>query len=385
MAEEVGMTHRILLVDDEANILEGYQRVLKKSFDLEVAQGGPEALALLERRGPFAVLVADMRMPGMSGLDLLAEVRARFPDTTRIMLTGNSDQKTAMDAVNHGQVFRFLAKPCPPEELELALLAGLRQHQLVVAEKELLEQTLTGAVNLFSELLAGVDPVLFSRSQVVRARSAALARLLGCDPVWEVEIAALLGPIGRITLPLQAAGSPAGVEALLAAMPEVGARLLEPIPRMQGVARMIRYQAKGFDGSGLPADEVRGEAIPLGARILKVLWDFSALEEARKSRAVALEELRLRPKTYDPKVLAALAESLADRRPVAVARSLRLRELRTGMILAEAVRAADGGLVLPTGLRLGPGHLELLASLARLLELQEPIAILVSEEAPHEA
>jgi response regulator RpfG family c-di-GMP phosphodiesterase len=388
MAEEVGMTHGILLVDDEANVLQGYQRVMKKSFDLEVALGGPEALAVLERCGPFAVLVADMRMPGMSGLDLLAEVRARFPDTTRIMLTGNSDQKTAMDAVNHGQVFRFLAKPCPPEELELALLAGIRQHQLVVAEKELLEQTLTGAVNLFSELLASVDPVLFSRSQVVRARSAALARLLGCDQAWEVEIAALLAPIGRITLPpgaIQAAEGRAGVDALLAAMPEVGARLLQPIPRMAGVARMIRYQAKGYDGSGLPADEVLGEAIPLGARILKVLWDFSGLEEARKNRTVALEELKLRPRAYDPKVLAALAEWLAASRPVAFARSLRLRELRTGMVLAEAIRAADGGLVLPTGLRLGPGHLELLASLARLLELQEPVAILVSEEAPHEA
>ncbi len=381
------MTQRILLVDDEANVLQGYQRVLKNSFDLEVALGGMEALEVMERRGPFAVLVADMRMPGMSGLDLLATVRAHYPETTRIMLTGNSDQKTAMDAVNHGQVFRFLAKPCPPEELELALLAGLRQHQLVVAEKELLEQTLTGAVNLFSELLAGVDPVLFSRSQVVRTRSAALARRLSCDQAWEVEIAALLAPIGRITLPpgaLQAAGSKAGVAALLAAMPEVGARLLEPIPRMAGVARMIRYQAKGYDGSGLPADEVRGEAIPLGARILKVLWDFSELEEARKSRTVALEELRLRPKAYDPKVLAALAESLADRRPVAVARSLRLKELQTGMILAAAIHTSEGGLVLPTGLRLGAGHLELLASLARLVELQEPVAILVSEEAPHE-
>ncbi|HEX7551981.1 MAG TPA: HD domain-containing phosphohydrolase, partial [Geothrix sp.] len=352
------MAHRILLVDDEANVLQGYQRVLKKPFDLEVALGGPEALEILDRRGPFAVLVADMRMPGMSGLDLLAEARARYPDTTRIMLTGNSDQKTAMDAVNHGQVFRFLAKPCPPEELELALHAGIRQHQLVVAEKELLEQTLTGAVNLFSELLAGVDPVLFSRSQVVRTRSAALARQLGCDPVWEVEIAALLAPIGRITLPpgaLQAAGSPAGVDALLAAMPEVGARLLQPIPRMAGVARIIRYQAKGYDGSGQPADGVLGEAIPLGSRIIKVLWDFSELEEARKSRAVALEELRLRPKAYDPKVLAAFAESLAISPPVAVARSLRLWELRAGMILAEAIRTAGGGLVLPTGLRLGPG------------------------------
>lgn len=382
------MPARVLLVDDEENILQGYHRVLRNSFNLDTALGGTQALQAMEAHGPYAVVVVDMRMPGMSGLELLAEARDRFPDTTRIMLTGNSDQKTAMDAVNHGQVFRFLTKPCPAEELELAIRAGLRQHQLVVAEKELLEQTLTGAITVLSELLAGVDPVMFSRSQLVRGRAARLARALGCEEVWAIEIAALLAPIGRVALPawaLQNGENRVTAGDLLAAFPEVGARLLEPIPRLEGAARIIRYLAKGYDGSGLPEEEIRGEAIPLGSRILKVAWDFSELEQARQSAAVALEEMRLRPKAYDPRVLKAFSDLMEIRPKPALAQNLRLRDLRSGMTLASDLSAEGGGLILPAGLRLGAGHMELLSSLARVVTLQEPVSVRLPEGASHEA
>jgi response regulator RpfG family c-di-GMP phosphodiesterase len=382
------MATRILLVDDEENILHGYHRVLRQVFDLDVALGGPQALQALEQHGPYAVIVADMRMPGMSGLELLAQASFRFPDTTRIMLTGNSDQKTATDAVNRGQVFRFLTKPCPTEELELAIRAGLRQHQLLIVEKELLEQTLTGAIAVLCELLASVDPVLFSRSQVVRERGARLAQMLGCEEVWAVEMAALLAPIGRIALPTAAVQSPgnrAVVSALLTAVPEVAARLLQPIPRLGGVARIIRYQAKGYDGSGTPTDDIQGEAIPLESRILRVLWDFSELDGARRSPIVALEELRLKPKPYDPKVLEALGDLLTLAPPAPQSHEVRLRELQSGMTLASDIQTEDGGLVLPTGLRLGPGHLELLTSLGRLLDLKEPLSVLLPAGDPHES
>jgi response regulator RpfG family c-di-GMP phosphodiesterase len=382
------MAARILLVDDEENILQGYHRVMRHVFEMDVALGGAQALQAMENHGPYAVVIADMRMPGMSGLDLLAEARFRFPNTTRIMLTGNSDQKTAMDAVNHGQVFRFLTKPCPSEELELAIRAGLRQYQLVVAEKELLEQTLTGAIAVLSELLASVDPVLFSRSQVVRERGARLARMLGCEEVWAVEMAALLAPIGRIALPtavVKASGNRAAVTALLAAVPEVGARLLQAIPRLEGIARIIKYQGKGYDGSGLPAEDIQGEAIPLESRILKVLWDFSELDVSRRNHLVALEELRLRPKPYDPRVLDALGDLLAFAPPAPTAHNVRLRDLQAGMTLAYDIQTEDGGLVLPTGLRLGPGHLELLASLGHLVDLREPLSVLLPDGDSHEA
>jgi response regulator RpfG family c-di-GMP phosphodiesterase len=382
------MVARILLVDDEENILQGYHRVMRHVFEMDVALGGAQALQAMEKHGPYAVVIADMRMPGMSGLDLLTEARFRFPDTTRIMLTGNSDQKTATDAVNHGQVFRFLTKPCPPEELELAIRAGLRQHQLVVAEKELLEQTLTGAIAVLSELLASVDPVLFSRSQVVRERGARLARMLGCEEVWAIEMAALLAPIGRIALPtaaVQASGNRAAVTALLAAVPEVGARLLQSIPRLEGIARIIKYQGKGYDGSGVPAEDIQGEAIPLESRILKVLWDFSELDVSRRNHLIALEELRLKPRPYDPRVLEALGDLLAFAPPAPTAHNVRLRDLQTGMTLVADIQTEDGGLVLPTGLRLGPGHLELLASLSHLVDLREPLSVLFPGGESHEA
>ncbi len=382
------MVSRILLVDDEENILRGYQRVLRSSFEVDLALGGAAALDCMGTKGPYAVIVADMRMPGMSGLDLLAETRARFPKTIRIMLTGDPDQRTAQDAVNHGRVFRFLAKPCPPEELELAIRAGLRQYELIIAEKELLESTLTGTISVLSELLAGVDPVMFSRSQVVREQSAQLARKLGCDDVWAIEIAALLAPIGRITLPKQPAKGhrdSVAIEALISAVPEMGARLLEPIPRLEGVAKIIRYQAKGYDGSGSPFDSIQGESIPMGSRILKVLWDYHELAHSRKSLAVALEEMQLRSKIYDPNVLQTFSEMLHTNKGTASTRAIKIKDLRPGMVLASDLHTEEGTLVLPTGLRLGAGHIEILSGLIVLVALQESASIQLPKGEGHEA
>ena len=106
------MTTRILCVDDDSNILIGYQRALRKQFQIEVALGGEEGLAAVRSQGPYAVIVADMRMPGMDGVELLAKVREIAPDTVRMMLTGNADQQTALEAVNQGHIFRFMTKPC---------------------------------------------------------------------------------------------------------------------------------------------------------------------------------------------------------------------------------------------------------------------------------
>lgn len=138
------MVPKILIVDDDESVLAGFQRSLRKRFTMDVATRGEQALRLLEGETPYAVVVADMHMPGMNGLDLLMRIRDLSPDTSRIMLTGDADQRTAVDAVNHGRVFRFLAKPCEVEALAEALEAGVRQYQLVRAEKDLLEQTLSG-------------------------------------------------------------------------------------------------------------------------------------------------------------------------------------------------------------------------------------------------
>jgi response regulator RpfG family c-di-GMP phosphodiesterase len=373
------MTHKILLVDDDSNILSGYQRVLRKSIDLEVAPGGREALQMLVGQGPYSVVVADMQMPGMTGLELLAKAQSACPDTIRIMLTGNTDQKTAADAVNQGQVFRFLTKPCSPQDLELAIRAGVRQYELVRAEQELLEGTLTGAIEVLSELLASVDPTAFSLGLAVRSRCGQVARRLGFNQVWAIEVAAMLAPIGRIALPREILKGDAlkpETQAILARVPEVGASMIQSIPRMESVAEIIRYQAKGFDGSGVPEEGLSGEAIPLGARILKAVQDFTALETLRHSRAVALEELQLHGKPYDPSVLRAMEACFggaAGSGPIP--RLVRLQDLVPGMILAGDLRTGQGQLVLGEGLHLGHGHLELLRNLTSFIEIPDRISV----------
>jgi DNA-binding NtrC family response regulator len=129
------MTDKILVVDDDVCLLAAMQRNLRKRFQLDTASGGVAALELMARQGPYAVVVADMGMPGMSGGELLCACREKFPDTVRIMLTGDVEQEDAVAAVERAQVFQVLSKPCPAEALIGALENGLRQHQLSVSQR----------------------------------------------------------------------------------------------------------------------------------------------------------------------------------------------------------------------------------------------------------
>src|ERR1700735_5369190 len=147
------MTNRILCVDDEPNILLAFARQLRK-YEIVTALGPELGLKTVEEQGPFAVVVSDLRMPRMSGVQFLTKVKELSPDTVRIMLTGHGDLSAAAEAVNQGSIFRFLLKPCPTEVLSGALEAGLEQYRLVNAERQLLEQTLRGSVEVLSEILS---------------------------------------------------------------------------------------------------------------------------------------------------------------------------------------------------------------------------------------
>jgi response regulator RpfG family c-di-GMP phosphodiesterase len=377
------MIARILLVDDEEAILAGYQRNLRKRFDLDQATSGEAALALLRTEASYAVIVADMHMPGMNGLDLLKQAMEISPDTTRVMITGDADQRTAADAVNQGQVFRFLAKPCHADALCEAITAGIRQNQLVRAEKELLEQTLSGAVEAMTELLSVVDPKAFGCAQLLKYRAVRVARILKAEREWEIGLAALLSPLGRLTIsPKQLQRfSPSTKEerALLERVPEFGARLIRRIPRLEQVAEMVLYQAKGFDGSGFPFDAVQGKEIPFGARILKPLADVIQ-DEQNWDLGYALDRLLARRAAYDPEILQVVKDFLeAEMGLNSVHRApglpVPLDQLQEGQVLANQVVTEDGMIVLLPGIRLSLGHIQLLRNLAELLNLREPILI----------
>lgn len=140
------MNNKILFVDDDERILRGYKRLLMDKFTITAFSDPVEAVKHLKVDNSFSVIISDFKMPGMDGVRFLSIAREIAPDITRIMLTGNADLETAVNAVNNGNIFRLLLKPCDNELLLRAIRDGIDLYQLHVSEKELLEKTLRGSV-----------------------------------------------------------------------------------------------------------------------------------------------------------------------------------------------------------------------------------------------
>jgi response regulator RpfG family c-di-GMP phosphodiesterase len=258
-------------------------------------------------------VVADRQMPRMDGIAFLSAVRKSAPDTIRIMLTGNADLEGAIRVVNEGNIFRFLTKPCPPDMLTRALQDAQAQYRLVTAEKELLNKTLNGSIKLLTDILSMVDNQSFGRARTLRDAITAVTARLCVENAWEIHLAVMLASIGYVTIPPETlvkshAGQPLSPveEQMLARLPETAARLLANIPRLEGVARIVLYQHKHFDGSGFPMDSTAGESIPLGSRLLKILIDMMDAQGAGLTRLKALEKLQSQSGRYDPALLAAV-------------------------------------------------------------------------------
>lgn len=290
------MAARILLVDDDRLQLRAMETALHGKYEAVCALSGAQALEAVRLGPPFAVVVSDMHMPGMDGIELLQELKSAAPDTTRVVLTGQEDRLTVVEALNGGCVFRFLNKPCDAKALEAVLEDAVRQHDLVTSSRVFLEQTLSGSVQILVDLLSVFDPRAFGQARQVREYALQIAARLGLPAQWDLGLAALLGPVGRMALPgtlqskLNWGERLTGQELeVYRRVPETGARIVENIPRLQPVARIIRYSGKDFDGGGYPQEAIAGEDLPLESRILHVLWDFMEALQLRRSRAVVLE------------------------------------------------------------------------------------------------
>jgi response regulator RpfG family c-di-GMP phosphodiesterase len=367
---------RILCVDDDLQVLEGLRDTLRRNFDVRVATSALEGLAQLKHEpAAYAIVLSDMRMPVMDGATFLSEARRLAPDATRMLLTGFAEIEAATRAVNGAQLFRFLTKPCEPAELVGACAAALGQHRLVTAERVLLEQTLHGSVKALAGVLALAHPAAFGRARRVQATVTRLAQAIGMHEPWEVEVAAMLAPIGAVTLPAATAerlyaGAPLTEPeaAMVERIPAITRQILHNIPRLEGVMDVLDNSARAF------SDATTDAIIPIGARMLRVARDYDALEARAIDPGFALDTMRSRDGIYDPHLLDALAEITADAGAPARVREIEVSELRAGMTLAHDVRSAAGQLLIARDHESTEELVELVRNLADG-DLGEPLRI----------
>ena len=380
------MPDRILFVDDNPELLSVYQRSLSQQFSIETAVGGVEGLNAVRSNAPFAVIVSDMTMPGMNGIQFLSQVKELSPDSVRIMLTGNANLSTAMKAVNEGSIFRFLTKPCSPDNLDSILIAGVAQHRLITAERELLEQTLNGCVKVLTEVLAVVDPLAFARAQAVRLLACDFGRSQMMPSIWELELGAMLAPLGYVTIPPHVVAKERAGQVLLgierdmvSRVPEIGSKLIAHIQRLEAVSRVVLYQDKHFDGNGFPFDAVKGEQIPYASRVIKILKALVMHEASGMVRLHALSELATKSGWYDPDILEMLTRFLTApvvaEEPKAICVCKTAFELRPGMLLLSNIETSNGKLLIAAGYRITEALYERIQNYARLTGIKDPIEV----------
>jgi len=375
------MNRKILCVDDETNILESYKRQLRKGFELTTATSGAEGLKIVAEQGPFAVVVSDLMMPGMDGIQFLSKMMELKPDTVRIMLTGQADLDKAIEAVNEGSIFRFLTKPCPSETLVKVLDTGIEQYRLITAEKELLEKTLSGSIKVMMEVISLVSPLAFGRAVRIQTIMRKLAIALKLKSRWKFDIAGMLSQIGCVTLPTQVlenickGGSLTQDEMeMYQSLPDIGHDLLAKIPRLEAIAEIIKYQEKNYDGSGLPEQGKSGEDIPLGARALHLAIDFDMQISSGKDTKTALSTLLRHKYKYDPLLLNKLI-AICKAEVKQKNRLIRVTELTCKMILSEDVMATSGLMLITKGQQVTQPLIIRLRNIHKTMGIKEPLSV----------
>ena len=363
------MAERILMVDDEPRILDGLRRALHGRYAVDAATSGADGLTrIADAPAPYAVVVSDMMMPGMNGAEFLARTRAVSPDSVQIILSGQADLTSTIAAVNDGNLFRFLTKPCAPDDLTRALDAALHQHRLVMAERELLQRTLDGTVELLIDLMKATNPLAAARTEQLRMLVDAVAP----PGAWEPRIAAMLGQVGLLAIPDEALGRIRGgetldpeTESLYRSHPQLAYDLIRRIPRLERVATWVAAQP--VSAGDKPAAPVDDEQAPYAAAV-----GFIVGVEAGRSPTAAAAALTGHPAELGTALLRAYTAAKV-RRP----RQVSGADLMVGMVVNQDVVTTSGLILVRSGELLTESMAIRLRHFAEGIGIVEPVAVLV--------
>ncbi len=377
---------KVLLVDDEPHVVDSLAQLLRREFDVRTASVPQDALRTLSEINDLAVVVSDMRMPGMDGATFLHEIMVRRPDVARILLTGEAGRDGAIRAVNEGQILHFLTKPCPIEDLKRAIEAGVIQHRLVHAERNVLQETLVGCIKALMEVLAIANPVAFGRAERIRKVAARCAERFGCIDFWQLEAAAMLSQLCFITVPetileKMYAGQPLSPpeQQKVDSVPDVASSLLEHIPRLEPVIQIVA----ALKWNDAQIARLGDGTIGLGARILGAVIEYESLVASGRSRDQIFAELHRKSGRYGEKLVMQLDDCIGSRERAAVSRApdereMALKDVMPGARLLSELRTENGALLVPVNFEVTKTLLDRIANIHPDL-MKKPVRVSVAQ------
>lgn len=365
VSSESGLT--CLLVDDQAPLRGALARFLRSvGYHCLEAASGDEALAVLAR-DDVAVMVSDIRMPGMDGVELLQVARRRFPDIAVIMVTGVADVETAVGCLRMG-AFDYVTKPFQLEEIHARVVQAAEKRRLILENRrfqshlsELVRQQAIRIEELFLEGIQSIvhaleakDPYTQGHSARVSAYAGRTARVMGLDEedVQLIELGAELHDVGKIGVDESVLNKRDGLTAEeyahIMQHTVIGARILDPLMKhASAVLAIVRSHHERLDGSGLP-DGLEGEAIPIHARIVSVTDAFDAMTTGRAYRPgmtpdEAIRELKAHAGSqFDPAVIDAFLAAHADAGTLPIATPAFTRRRLPKRVTGAGIVVADG-------------------------------------------
>jgi response regulator RpfG family c-di-GMP phosphodiesterase len=298
------MDYKIMVVDDEPANLRLLERLFRRDYQVLTAASGEEALRLLEQHDA-ALLITDQRMPGMTGIELLKLTAEFRPHMVRIILTGYTDVGALVEAINCGQVYKYVTKPWDNDELRLTVERALEhyetsksRHELALTNQRLvgrMKEMTRGFVRAIADALEAKDEHTHGHSRRVRSYSSAVGRRMGLgeEALEQLSLAAFLHDIGKIGVPDRILLKPGPLTheetAQMRRHARRGARMLTGIVGLEGAADAVLHHHEHFDGTGYP-EGLSGERIPLLSRIIHVTDAYDAMTSPRPFREALTHE-----------------------------------------------------------------------------------------------
>ena len=372
------MNRTVLFVDDDEKLLRGIARRFEEGFDIRLASSGQEGLEILRRPEEVAVVVSDMRMPIMNGLEFIHEARKITKHTVYMMLTGNQDLQTAVEAVNQGEVFRFFRKPCPSQVLVTAVESGLQQYDLTTSRDELLHRTFCGSVKLLTEVLELSHPKLFRRSHAVQNLMKQILDAIHLTSYWQYKIAAQLVFLGSIVVNDAAADTEDQEisDEMSRCAAAATSRLITHIPRLETVAEIIKLHPMSTGELPCPGDAAETIATT-GATLLRSVLELDARIRRGVSHTGAVREIVAIMPHLPSDVINALSnvdvrasELAVDLDAVEVTPDL----LEEGMVLAQHAQQTNGMVLIAAGTRITGAIIEKIRHAAKQVGL-DPLRV----------